>query len=83
LYQIESFSFPEYKERASFPEAKGLRHLAFAVDDINTAVNKLTEHGVDVRESGQTGLRNKRFVFFMIQTGSRWNYMRNKNRNKE
>lgn len=27
-YQVELFSFPGYTERASFPEAKGLRHLA-------------------------------------------------------
>ena len=33
-YQVELFSFPEYKERASFPEQKGLRHLAFSVDNI-------------------------------------------------
>lgn len=34
LYQIELFSFTEFKERQSFPEAKGLRHLAFAVENI-------------------------------------------------
>ncbi|MDP4256586.1 MAG: VOC family protein, partial [Bacteroidota bacterium] len=28
-YQVELFSFPEYRERGSYPEAKGLRHLAF------------------------------------------------------
>ena len=39
VYQIELFSFPDYKERASFPEAKGLRHLAFAVDDIEKSVS--------------------------------------------
>lgn len=34
IYCIELFSFPEYKERNSFPESKGLRHLAFAADDV-------------------------------------------------
>ncbi len=34
LYQIELFSFPDYREHSSFPEAKGLRHLAFAVRDV-------------------------------------------------
>src|SRR6188768_788583 len=48
-YQIELFSFPEFKERASFPEAKGLRHLAFAVDNIETAVNELISNGVTVQ----------------------------------
>ncbi|MEO6358732.1 MAG: VOC family protein, partial [Ferruginibacter sp.] len=36
-YQIELFSFPEFKERASFPEQKGLRHLAFAVENIEAS----------------------------------------------
>ena len=69
LYQIELFSFPEYKERASFPEAKGLRHLAFAVDDINTAVNELTEHGVDVQGIRTDEITNKRFCFFYDPNG--------------
>lgn len=33
-YQLELFSFPDYRERGSYPEAKGLRHLAFAVKDV-------------------------------------------------
>ena len=32
--QIELFSFPNAPERPSFPEAQGLRHLAFCVDDV-------------------------------------------------
>jgi glyoxylase I family protein len=34
--QIELFSFPEPPPRPSYPEACGLRHLAFAVDDLDT-----------------------------------------------
>jgi glyoxylase I family protein len=33
-YQIELFSFPEFRERGSYPESKGLRHMAFAVDSV-------------------------------------------------
>src|SRR4051812_11593551 len=33
VYCIELFSFPEYKERNSFPESKGLRHLAFRSEE--------------------------------------------------
>jgi len=40
LYQIELFSFPGSPDRPSFPEAKGLRHLAFAVNDIDAAVKE-------------------------------------------
>ena len=32
--QIELFSFPNSPQRPSYPEAQGLRHLAFAVEDI-------------------------------------------------
>ena len=32
--QVELFSFPNPPRRPSTPEAQGLRHLAFAVDDI-------------------------------------------------
>jgi len=33
-YMIELFSFPDPPERPSRPEAQGLRHLAFEVDDV-------------------------------------------------
>ena len=69
LYQIELFSFPEYKERASFPEAKGLRHMAFVVDDIETSVNELIEHGVDVQGIRTDEITNKRFCFFYDPNG--------------
>lgn len=35
--QIELFSFPAPPPRQSRPEAQGLRHLAFAVDDLAQA----------------------------------------------
>lgn len=69
LYQVELFSFPEYKERASFPEAKGLRHLAFAVDDVEAAAKELEEKGVrteGVRIDEYTG---KKFCFFYDPNG--------------
>ncbi len=40
-YQIELFSFPNPKQRPSFPEAAGLRHLAFEVGDLEEAVEFL------------------------------------------
>jgi glyoxylase I family protein len=69
LYQIELFSFPEYKERASFPEAKGLRHLAFAVDDIESAVTELIKNNVDVQGIRIDELTNKKFCFFYDPNG--------------
>lgn len=64
LYQIELFSFPESKPRASFPEAKGLRHLAFAVDNVAEWVEYLRSKNIlvqDIRFDETTG---KQFTFF-------------------
>jgi len=68
-YQIELFSFPEFKERASFPEQKGLRHLAFAVDDIEAAVAELIAREVAVQGIRTDELTNKRFCFFYDPNG--------------
>ncbi len=69
IYQIELFSFPEYKERASFPEAKGLRHLAFAIENIEEAVDELKLKKVDVQEIRKDELTNKKFCFFNDPNG--------------
>ncbi len=68
-YCIELFSFPDAPHRPSFPEAQGLRHLAFAVDDLDTVCARLTEKGVvlePVRIDEYTG---KRFTFFRDPDG--------------
>src|SRR5690242_16055331 len=69
LYQIELFSFPEFKERQSFPEAKGLRHLAFAVENIEESVNELLEKNVNVEGIRVDELTNKKFCFFYDPNG--------------
>jgi glyoxylase I family protein len=63
-YCIELFSFPEAPPRLSHPEGRGLRHLAFAVGDLDAAINHLKAKGVaaePVRIDEYTG---KRFTFF-------------------
>lgn len=63
-YVIELFSFPDPPKRPSRPEALGLRHLAFAVADIDAAVARLNEEGVvtePIRVDEHTG---RRFTFF-------------------
>jgi glyoxylase I family protein len=69
LYQIELFSFPEPPTRLSRPEATGLRHLAFAVDDLEAAVKELNQNGIlpePIRTDEFTG---KRFTFFADPDG--------------
>lgn len=63
-YLIELFSFPNPPKRLSYPEAAGLRHLAFETDDLDEAVAELDALGYsheNVRKDEYTG---KRFVFF-------------------
>lgn len=69
IYQLELFSFEGVKERASFPEAKGLRHLAFAVDDVEVAVMELKSKGVDVQPVRIDELTKKKFAFFYDPNG--------------
>ena len=45
-YVIELFSFPSPPKRVTQPEAAGLRHLAFEVDDIADIVAELKALGI-------------------------------------
>ena len=68
-YQIELFSFPTPAERPSYPEAAGLRHLAFEVDDIDEAVQYMTNHQVNVEVVRVDPVTNKKFTFFADPDG--------------
>ena len=63
-YIIELFSFPNPPARTSRPEACGLRHLAFEVDDIDHAVKWLEQKGVGVEPIRTDEYTGKRFTFF-------------------
>lgn len=63
-YVIELFSFPNPPARPSFPEARGLRHLAFEVDDVVKAKKELKLKGVEVQEIRIDELTGKQFAFF-------------------
>ncbi|HDX9578018.1 TPA: VOC family protein [Bacillus pseudomycoides] len=63
-YQIELFSFPNPPKRTSFPEAAGLRHLAFSVSSIEEAVAHLEQHGIQTETIRIDEITGKRFVFF-------------------
>ncbi len=68
-YQIELFSFPDFRPRGSYPEARGLRHLAFAVDNIEEAVAELRAKGVETEDIRIDGLTGQKFVFFNDPNG--------------
>ncbi|RYD19225.1 MAG: VOC family protein [Verrucomicrobiaceae bacterium] len=62
--QIELFSFPGSPARLSYPEALGLRHLAFRVRDLDQDVAGLVAKGVSVEDIRTDELTGKRFTFF-------------------
>lgn len=62
--QLELFSFPSPPPRPSRPEACGLRHLAFRVDDLDTAIAHLTGHGVTCEPIRIDEYTGRRFTFF-------------------
>jgi glyoxylase I family protein len=67
--QLELFSFPGAPERPSRPEAQGLRHLSFVVDDVAATVVWLNSRGVTtepVRIDPYTGAA---FTFFQDPDG--------------
>ena len=63
-YCIELFSFPDPPKRVSRPEASGLRHLAFEVDDIDAAVQELKKRNLFVEDIRIDEFTGKRFTFF-------------------
>ncbi|GGP67674.1 SMU1112c/YaeR family gloxylase I-like metalloprotein [Shewanella saliphila] len=67
--QIELFSFNGAPPRPSFPEAQGLRHLAFKVDDINQVVQHLQQQGVEVEPIRVDEYTHKQYTFFSDPDG--------------
>jgi glyoxylase I family protein len=62
--QVELFSFEDRPARPSYPEARGLRHLAFAVADVGAAKAALEAQGVAVEAIRVDEYTGRRFTFF-------------------
>ena len=62
--QIELFSFKNSPERVSYPEARGLRHLAFEVDNIEETVRYLESNGVKCEPIRVDEFTLRKFTFF-------------------
>jgi glyoxylase I family protein len=68
-YIVELFSFPTPAVRPGWPEATGLRHLAFEVDDVEGTLAELDSEGVrheELRFDPNTG---KKMAFFFDPDG--------------
>ncbi len=68
-FVIELFSFPNPPKRLSHPEAAGLRHLAFEVDDIDVNLAELDRLHVEHEAPRVDPFTGKRFVFFADPDG--------------
>ncbi|MBG9445301.1 SMU1112c/YaeR family gloxylase I-like metalloprotein [Cytobacillus firmus] len=68
-YQVELFSFPNPPERQSYPEAAGLRHLAFKVEDVEEWITYLLARDIKAEPARIDPYTNKRFTFFKDPDG--------------
>lgn len=67
--RLELFSFPSAPPRLDYPEACGLRHLAFAVADVEAAKAGLEGKGVAVEPVRVDETTGRRFTFFKDPDG--------------
>lgn len=68
-YQIELFSFENPAARPSRPEATGLRHLAFEVDDVALVAESLYVKGIVTEPIRIDEFTGKKFTFFSDPDG--------------
>ena len=67
--QIELFSFPNPPPRVNRPEAQGLRHIAFAVKNLDLQISYLLAKGITVEPIRTDELTGQRFTFFTDPDG--------------
>ena len=66
---LELFIRPDAPQRVNNPEAKGLRHLAFHVEDIVPAVEWLNGMGIETEPIREDKVNGGRFTFFKDPDG--------------
>jgi glyoxylase I family protein len=69
--QIELFSFPNPPVRVNQPEAQGLRHLAFSVENMEEAVQGLKGRGIEVEPVRLDPITGNKYTFFADPDGLR------------
>lgn len=68
-YVVELFSFPNPPKRPSRPEATGLRHLAFEVNNLTEVVCKMNSLNIDIEPIRIDEFTNKKFTFIADPDG--------------
>ncbi len=67
--EIELFIKPDAPNRISYPEAAGLRHLAFKVENVDETVKLLNNKGIKTEPIRLDELTNKKMTFFSDPDG--------------
>lgn len=62
--ELEIFGIKKSPKRLSYPEACGLRHLAFHVDNIEEVINELKELGIECEKVRIDEFTGKKMTFF-------------------
>lgn len=64
MTKIELFIIKGAPERPNYPEAQGLRHLAFKVADVDATVKKLNQQGIKTEPVRLDTFTGKKMTFF-------------------
>lgn len=67
--EIELFIMKDAPKRPSYPEASGLRHLAFRVEDVEATVEELRQKGIETEPIRVDEFTNKKMTFFQDPDG--------------
>lgn len=67
--ELEIFSGAANPKRPSYPEAVGLRHLAFYVENMEESVKELNALGIQTEPIRQDEITNKKMTFFFDPDG--------------
>lgn len=67
--ELEIFAEPNPPKRVSRPEACGLRHLAFHVEDIEEVVSELEKLGIECEPIRYDDYTHKKMTFFFDPDG--------------
>ena len=67
--ELELFIIPDCPKRLSYPEAYGLRHLAFHVESVDKMVTELAEKGIETEPVRIDPYTNKKMTFFSDPDG--------------
>ena len=62
--ELELFIMPQSPKRVNYPEAQGLRHLAFRVESVDETVRMLNEKGIETEPVRLDTYTGKKMTFF-------------------